>query len=206
MSPNSYLSFNSEHELCGYDGEHEEPVYVWRYDDFQEAIDDVFGSEEAFRVTHSAYAFCCDYVELKIGRKELYSIQGGDYESDGVERKASETYLNLDEESLERLHTDMVRVLEERIKNKQTHLRAIDRFVEVNAPVLDPDNEVGREVRAFLDERRAATDGKVADAMRKLAGERTWEMPPNIPVDEEADADAAAASGSDGPSPKCQKV
>ena len=200
MSPNSCVGFNSNHELCGYDGERDAPVHRWSYDDFQMEIDEIFGSEDVFLVTQSVYAYCCDYVESNISRKELYSIQGGEYESEGVERDAVEAYLGLDEKELERLHDNMVRVLEDRIKNKQARLRAIDRFVEVNGPALDPDSEVGREVRAFLDERRVETDSKLADAMRKLAGEQKWEMPPTMPCDEEADADA------DEPSPKSQKV
>jgi hypothetical protein len=124
MSPNSSVSFNSEHELCGYDGEHDEPVHVWRYDDFQEAIDDIFGDEDVFKMTQGVYAFCCDYVESNISRKELYSIQGGEYESDGVERDAVEAYLSLDEEELERRHVTMIRVLEERIKSKQVRGRS----------------------------------------------------------------------------------
>jgi hypothetical protein len=70
--------------------------------------------------------------------------------------------------------------------------------------VIDPENEVGREVREFLDERRSDADRKLADATRKLTGERTWEMPPMIPGDEEADADADADA--DEPCPKSQKV
>jgi hypothetical protein len=204
MSPNSYLRFSCEHELCGYDGEHDEPVHTWRYDEYQMEIDEIFGSEDVFCVTQSVYAFCCDYVESNISRKELYSVQGGEYESEGVERDAVEAYLGLDEEELERLHATMVRVLEERIATKQARLVAIDRFIEVNAPVLDSESEVGREVRAFLDKRRAETDRKLADAMRKLAGERTWELPPTMPEEEEADADADAAE--DEPSPKSQRV
>lgn len=202
MSPNSCVAFNSEHELCGYDGERDEPVHVWRYDDFQDAIDEVFDDEDVFKVTYSVYAYCCDFIESNISRKELYSIQGGEYESDGIERDAIESYLSLDERELERLHTEMMRVMEERIANKQARLRAIDSYTEVNGPALDPDSEVGREVRAFLDERRAETDRKLADAMRKLNNERTWEMPPAMPGDEEADEDAAA----DEPSPKSQRV
>jgi|LakMenE18May11ns_1017448.scaffolds.fasta_scaffold9957426_9 hypothetical protein len=204
MSPNSYLSFNSDHELCGYDGDHDEPVHVWRYDDYQSEFDEILG-EEVFKVTQSVYAFCCDHVESNMSRVELYSIQGGEYESEGGERDAVEAYLGLDEKELERLHTNMVRVLEERITKKQARLRAIDRFVEVNGSALDPESEVGREVREFLDERRSDADRKLADAMRKLAGERAWEMPPPMPDDEEAELDEKEAAVGE-PSPKCQKV
>jgi hypothetical protein len=140
-----------------------------------------------------------------MSRVELYSIQGGEYESEGGERDAVEAYLGLDEKELERLHTNMVRVLEERITKKQARLRAIDRFVEVNGSALDPESEVGREVREFLDERRSDADRKLADAMRKLAGERAWEMPPPMPDDEEAELDEKEAAVGE-PSPKCQKV
>lgn len=184
MSPNGFQSYNSDEELCGYDGEQKEPVHIWTFDDFQDEFDLLLG-DEVFRVTPSVYKFCCDYVEQNISRREQYSIDGGEYESEGVERTAVETYLGLDETELEKLHESAMRSYEEGVLKSEARERAVDGFKTMNASVLTADSEVGREVLAFLEERREHAARKTASMTRKLESERRWKMPPTLPDEDD---------------------
>jgi hypothetical protein len=184
MSPNGWVGYNSDEELCGYDGERKDPVHTWTFDEFQDVFDDLLGEEE-FRVTPSVYRFCCDYVEANISRREQYSIDGGEYESEGVERKAVETYLDLDEPELEEIHETAMRSYEEGVRKSEARERAVDGFMTANASVMASDSEMGREVRNFLFQRREHAARKTASMTRKLESERHWHMPPALPDEDE---------------------
>ena len=89
MSPNSYLAFNDQGLLCGYQGEaiHEEPCFTWTYAEFEEYLNE--------SITPSMYHYMASYVRSEISKEELYEIQGGDYCTGRLEEEAVDAYFDL---------------------------------------------------------------------------------------------------------------
>jgi hypothetical protein len=129
MSPNSYVSFNEDGLLCGYQGEHEheEPVFIWTYSEFEEYIDE--------SITPSMYHFMAGYVRNKISKDELYEIQGGDYCTGDLEAAAIDAYFAIP--VYDRIEMHEQELVNMRVQMRRAEAResaAIDAMLEENKP------------------------------------------------------------------------
>ena len=156
MSPNAYLAFNDAGLLCGYQGEaeHEEPVYVWTYGDFEDYIDEA--------ITPSMYNYMSSYVDQQMTKEELYEIQGGDYCTGALEAEAVDAYFDLPLIERMRLHEqELVNLRAAKRTAEVKESAAIDAMLEENKPFSD-DSPIAREyaefMRGLISKNRAAID------------------------------------------------
>ena len=168
MSPNSYVCFNNEGLLCGYQGEHEheEPVFIWTYSSFEEYLDEI--------VTPSMYHFMAGYVSNEISKEELYEIQGGDYCTGKLEEQAIDAYFDTP-------LNDRIEMHEQQLVNMRAALRraearesaAIDAMLEENKPFgcASPiDSDYNDFMRGIIDKSRK----DIESLERQIHEEEQW--------------------------------
>lgn len=156
MSPNAYLAFNDAGLLCGYQGEaeHEEPVFVWTYSEFEEYIDEA--------ITPSMYNYMSSYVEQHMTKEELYEIQGGDYATGALEGDAVDAYFEVPIIERIRMHEqELVNLRAAKRTAEAKESAAIDAMLEENKPFHDSSPiayEYAEFMRGLIAKNRAAID------------------------------------------------
>jgi hypothetical protein len=156
MSPNSYLAFNDDGLLCGYQGEceGEDPVFTWTYTEFEAFLDEA--------VTPSMYNYMACYVEENFTKEELYEIQGGDYATGPLEAEAVDAYFALPIRERIRLHEqELVNLRANKRDAEARESAAIDAMLEENRP-FDESSPIARDyvecMRGIIDRERDAVD------------------------------------------------
>jgi len=168
MSPNSYVCFNSDGLLCGYQGEyeHESPVFVWTYSAFEEYLDEA--------ITPSMYHFMASYVHTNISKEELYEIQGGDYCTGDLEAAAVDAYFDV-------AIIDRIEMHEQELVNLRADLRraeakesaAIDAMLEENKP-FDDSSPIAHEYAEFMRGIIAKNRANIDRIEREIHEEENW--------------------------------
>ena len=187
MSPNSYLAFNDQGLLVGYQGEaiHEEPVFTWTYAEFEEYLNE--------SITPSMYHFMANYVRGEICKEELYEIQGGDYCTGRLEEEAIDAYFDLPINDRITMHEQTLvnlRAAKRRAEAKES--AAIDAMLTENKPFDDSspiDQEYNDFMRSIIEKNRAKADR----LEREIHEEEQW----RAGHEEGAEDDRGATSGYD---------
>ena len=144
MSPNSYVCFNSEGLLCGYQGEYEgeEPVFIWTYSTFEEYLNEC--------ITPSMYHYMASYVRNEITKDELYEIQGGDYCAGGLEETAVDAYFDLPLNERITMHEqELVNLRAGKRLAEAKESAAIDAMLTENKP-FDHTSPIDQEYSDFM--------------------------------------------------------
>jgi hypothetical protein len=156
MSPNSYLAFNDQGLLCGYQGEYEgeEPVFTWTYAEFEEYLNE--------SITPSMYHYMASYVRGEICKEELYEIQGGDYCTGRLEEEAVDAYFDLPINDRITMHEqELVNLRAAKRSAEAKESAAIDAMLTENKPFDDSspiDQEYSDFMRSIIDKNRAKAD------------------------------------------------
>ena len=156
MSPNSYLAFNDQGLLCGYQGEYEgeEPVFTWTYAEFEEYLNE--------SITPSMYHSMASYVRGEICKEELYEIQGGDYCTGRLEEEAVDAYFDLPINDRITMHEqELVNLRAAKRSAEAKESAAIDAMLTENKPFDDSspiDQEYSDFMRSIIDKNRAKAD------------------------------------------------
>lgn len=156
MSPNSWLAFNSEGLLCGYQGEaiHEEPCFTWTYAEFEDYMNE--------SITPSMYHCMASYVEEHMTKEELYEIQGGDYCTGDLEAAAVDAYFDLPIIDRIRMHEqELVNLRAAKRRAEAKESAAIDAMLSENKPFDDSspiDQEYSEFMRSIIEKNREKID------------------------------------------------
>jgi hypothetical protein len=156
MSPNSYISFNDQGLLCGYQGEakHEEPCFVWTYSVFENLINE--------SITPSMYNYMAEYVAKNFTKDDLWEIAADDYGAGNLEAEAVDSYfeqpINYRIEQHEQTLVNL-RAAKRRAEAKES--AAIDAMFEENKPFDNTspiDEEYCEFMRSIIEKNRTAID------------------------------------------------
>jgi len=156
MSPNSYVAFNDQGLLCGYQGEaeHEEPVFIWTYSVFEDLINE--------NITPSMYGYMAGFVCNNIAKDELWELATDDYSPGELEAEAIDSYFD-------QVINDRITMHEQTLVNLRAAKRlaeakesaAIDAMLEENRP-FDESSPINKEycdfMRSIIDKNRKAID------------------------------------------------
>lgn len=170
MSPNSYVSWNSDGLLCGYQGdeENEEPIFTWTYSDFEQYMDEC--------ITPSMYHYMASYINNNISKDELYEIQGGDYASGDLEEDAVMEYFKLAKSVRIGMHEqELVNMRASKDLMEAKESAAVEALLVENIP-FDGTSPIIDEYRTFIRlliiEKRANIDR----LEREIHEEEQWYM------------------------------
>ena len=105
--------------LCGYDGENDDPVFVWSYSTFEKY------HREA--ITPSMYEFMSSYVLNNISTDQLYDLQGHVYQEGELEEYAVDAYYEVPILRRIEMHNTTIRVTKDKLdiaQKKRAELNA----------------------------------------------------------------------------------
>ena len=168
MSPNSYLAFNDQGLLCGYQGEYEgeEPVFTWTYAEFEEYLNEC--------ITPSMYHFMANYVRNEISKEELYEIQGGDYCTGRLEEEAVDAYFDLPINDRITMHEqELVNLRAAKRSAEAKESAAIDAMLTENKP-FDDSSPIDQEYSDFMRGLIIKNRAKVDRLEREIHEEEQW--------------------------------
>lgn len=168
MSPNSYLAFNDQGLLCGYQGEYEEeePCFTWTYAEFEEYLNE--------SITPSMYNFMANYVRNEISKEELYEIQGGDYCTGRLEEEAIDAYFDLPINDRITMHEqELVNLRAAKRSAEAKESAAIDAMLTENKP-FDDSSPIALEYSVFMRGLIIKNRAKVDRLEREIHEEEQW--------------------------------
>lgn len=168
MSPNSYIAFNKQGLLCGYQGEakHEEPVFVWTYSVFEDLINE--------SITPSMYNYMAGWVHTNFTKDDLWEIAADDYGAGNLEAEAVDAYFDVPINDRITMHEQTLvnlRAAKRRAEAKES--AAIDAMLTENKP-FDHTSPIDEEycdlMRTIIDRERA----NVERLEREIYEEEQW--------------------------------